>query len=432
MSEAAVSAGTTVWSGVRLRGAPARVAGRLLAVEVAAVGATLPALLAAPLTSTLLLRLVLLVGLGTIFEEISLKVGKLRQLITSGPLADLTSVWTFAAAIALPAGYAALFAVVIRFDVWFHRNRASGTAVYREIYTGATIVIAVLATGAVRANIESRVANVPWSLVTAAAIVSAAAVYTYVQRVLVISAARQIYPDADLHLIGSWEDNALELATLCLGAMTGVVLIHQPWVSVLVLLPMVLLQRGALIKDLEEAASTDAKTGLLNATVWHGSARRELARVDRDNATAAVLILDLDHFKSVNDDHGHLFGDAALLAVGTRLKAEVRQYDLLGRFGGEEFVVLLPRVTYGEATAAAERLRLAIASIVYEEFGDAFLQADSPARARNLSVSIGVSLYPEHGTDVDELLHKADAALYAAKHAGRNRVTVALSGDTIH
>jgi diguanylate cyclase (GGDEF)-like protein len=280
----------------------------------------------------------------------------------------------------------------------------------------------------VRTSLEDRLGG-PDAIVTALAVVAAAVAYTVVNRSLVIVAARQIYPGVKLPIIGSWDDNALELATLCLGAMTGIVLLHQPWVSVLVLLPMVLLQRGALVKDLEQAASTDAKTGLLNATVWQGAARRELARVDRDKATAAVLILDLDHFKSVNDDHGHLFGDAALVTVGARLKAELRQYDVLGRFGGEEFVVMLPRVSYAEATAAAERLRAAIASIAYDEFAGTMLEADSPARARSLSVSVGVALYPDHGADVEELLLKADAALYVAKRTGRNRVTVATDAD---
>jgi len=424
MSDAGTDAGT-VWTGARLRDAPRKIFYAFVLVEFTAAVLLVVALLAAQPTSAIFTRFSALVVLCVVFEEISLQAGKMRLLISAGPQSDMTSVWTFAATLVLPAGFAAIFALVSFGDLWLRKYRTSGRPAYREVYTAAVVALSCLGTTAVRANVENQLTGLPDALVTAVAIVFAAVAFTAINRGLIFFAARLIYPDAKLPVIGSWEDNALELATLCLGAMTGVVLLHQPWVSVLVLLPMVLLQRGALVKELEQAASTDAKTGLLNATVWQEAARRELARVDREEVGAAVLILDLDHFKSVNDDHGHLFGDAALLAVSTRLKAELRQYDVVGRFGGEEFVVMLPRVTAAEASAAAERLRAAIGSIAYDDFAGTLIDADSPARTRTLSVSIGVALFPDHGAELEELLHKADAALYVAKRTGRNRVTVA-------
>jgi diguanylate cyclase (GGDEF)-like protein len=130
-----------------------------------------------------------------------------------------------------------------------------------------------------------------------------------------------------------------------------------------------------------------------------------------------LLLIDLDHFKAVNDNFGHLVGDAALQAVGLRLKRELRQYDVVGRFGGEEFVALLPGVDTTDAAAAAERIRAAIASISLAEMGTA---TDS-----TLTASLGVAMYPLHGDDLGEVLRAADTALYLAKSAGRDRVTVA-------
>ncbi|MCL2781985.1 MAG: GGDEF domain-containing protein, partial [Actinomycetia bacterium] len=128
---------------------------------------------------------------------------------------------------------------------------------------------------------------------------------------------------------------------------------------------------------------------------------------------AVVLLLDMDHFKEVNDEHGHLVGDDVLRAVGQSLRGTVRDFDTVGRFGGEEFVAWLPRAGRDDGVAVAERLRAAIARI------------DVPNMSGWLSVSIGLACFPEHGTTVEELLKAADTALYRAKNAGRNRVTVA-------
>ena len=137
-------------------------------------------------------------------------------------------------------------------------------------------------------------------------------------------------------LFGTAEENALEVATLCLGGMTGLTVIYTPWLTVLSIIPLVVLQRGALIKQLEVAATTDPKTGLLNAVAWRQIAQKEIARAARDRHTVALMIIDMDRFKAVNDTHGHLVGDAVLVAVAERLTAElraVRQHRPLRRRG---------------------------------------------------------------------------------------------------
>ncbi|HEY3737721.1 MAG TPA: GGDEF domain-containing protein [Jatrophihabitans sp.] len=415
------AASPSVWTGARLRGAPRVLSFSLLGLESLALALTVIGLVTAHPSTTTFLRFGTLVGLCLVFEEIALQAGKLRLLVSTGPQPDMTSVWTFAGALVLPAGYAALLAILISVDIWIRRQKATGQYLYRKVYSAATIVLACLTTTAVRSFVEQRVSGIPSGLVTLIAIVAAAIVYTAVNRLLIILAARLANPQARLPIIGSWGDNALELATLCLAAMSGVVLQHEPALCVLILLPMVLLQRGALVKQLETAATIDAKTGLLNAAVWQEAARRELARADREETTAALLVIDLDHFKTVNDTYGHLVGDAALFAVGTRLHNELRQSDMIGRFGGEEFVALLVGVSNAEAMATAERVRAAIASIHLSEI----TTEDADTADLTLTVSVGLALFPEHETGLDALMRVADSALYQAKRAGRNQVRLA-------
>ena len=191
---------------------------------------------------------------------------------------------------------------------------------------------------------------------------------------------------------------------------------HQPLLALLVVPPMFVLQRSVLTKQLEVAATTDAKTGLLNAATWHHVAGVELARAERERQSAALLIIDMDNFKQINDSYGHLVGDDVLKAVADCLAEEMRGYDSIGRFGGEEFVAVLSDVDELDGT---DDLR-------------AHPAADRRARGASrdeglpplteLSASIGVACYPEHGLEVESLLHAADSALYAAKRGGRNRV----------
>jgi diguanylate cyclase (GGDEF)-like protein len=166
------------------------------------------------------------------------------------------------------------------------------------------------------------------------------------------------------------------------------------------------------------AAATDEKTGLFNAFGWRDLASRELARAQRTRSACGVLMVDLDHFKKVNDSHGHLAGDSVLKAVGTLLRAEVRDYDVVGRFGGEEFAVLLPDITEHHAIAIAERIRKAVTELKV----DVNIEDHQVTTVTGLSVSIGVAVCPDSGMVVDRLLLAADTALYKAKSDGRNMV----------
>jgi diguanylate cyclase (GGDEF)-like protein len=133
----------------------------------------------------------------------------------------------------------------------------------------------------------------------------------------------------------------------------------------------------------------------------------------------AVLMIDLDHFKRINDTYGHLTGDDVLAAVAVAISGAVRQGDTVGRFGGEEFVVLLPGIGRADVLGIAERVRVAVG-----ELNVVISTGGGTIRVGGLSVSIGVARFPDAGPALDDVLRSADAALYRAKDAGRNRVAV--------
>jgi diguanylate cyclase (GGDEF)-like protein len=388
----------------------------LLVAELAAVLWMLLALLTEPISRSDLIRFGVLAVLFAAFQQISPRIERMRIRMADSHQIDMTSVWTFAGVIALPSGLSALLAVLISVAMTVLRLRA-GIHPYRQMFTAATVMLACL-TGSAIVNLSStHLAHLSDSAGGAAIVLLALVVYTAVNTTMIAGAiflaARPLPVRA---LFGTAEENALEIATLCLGGMTGLTLVFTPWLTFLSIIPLVVLQRGALIKQLEVAATTDPKTGLLNAVAWRQIAQKEVARAARDRHTVALMIIDMDRFKAVNDTHGHLVGDAVLVAVAELLTAELRQYDSVGRFGGEEFVAILPEVDMATARAVSDRILARIRKLEVSS-------SDAPAvPLGGFSASIGVALYPNNGADVESLLHVADSALYAAKSAGRDRV----------
>jgi len=164
---------------------------------------------------------------------------------------------------------------------------------------------------------------------------------------------------------------------------------------------------------LEFRATHDALTDLWNRPGVIDILEKELSRLKREGTSLGIILADIDHFKRINDAHGHFAGDAALKEIAVRIKDSVRPYDSVGRYGGEEFLVVMPGCTQEEAMQAAERLRLA--------FHDRPLET-SEGRF-NTTISLGVvSADGRADLDLETLIRAADKALYRAKHAGRNRV----------
>ncbi len=168
--------------------------------------------------------------------------------------------------------------------------------------------------------------------------------------------------------------------------------------------------------ELEQLAHSDMLTGLANRRKFIATAVSELDRNDRYLHTTSLIMFDLDHFKVVNDSYGHETGDAVLRALGNQLGECVRHVDLLARLGGEEFGVLLPEFGLTLAATAAERLRVALEK----------LEIPLPSgETLRVTGSFGVAERVRSGETVEELMHRADSALYRAKASGRNKVETA-------
>ena len=180
------------------------------------------------------------------------------------------------------------------------------------------------------------------------------------------------------------------------------------------------LERYRFLAVVQRQATVDDLTGLYNHRFLVDSLGQQLALAERLGAPLAILMLDLDHFKLLNDTHGHHAGDLALSAFSRTLVNNVRRADLAARYGGEEFVVVMPNTSAEEAFIVAEKIRLAV------EETDVRLPGAQTVR---LAVSIGVAAYPEHTNAAGELFSLADEALYRAKRTGRHRTCVATAAD---
>ncbi len=400
---------------------PGPVLGAVLTVEVAAVllVARLVLFSGVPIGDAWRLAATIL-GLGLLQAEIVAGVERVRRRIGEALHVDLSSVWTFAAALLLPPVLAAGIAVVLQLHLW-RRSWYPRVPLYRQLFSIATIVLACLAAGGV-ARLTRPGDPAVLSGLGLGTIALALLTYAVVNTALVAGAIIMSSPQPDIAAaVGEWDDNALELATLSLGALTAVGLVVNPFLVVFSLPAVLLLHRAVLVRHLQEAVNTDDKTGLLTAAAWHTRAELELTRPGA--APSAVLVMDLDHFKDVNDHHGHVAGDIVLGAVADGLAGEVRDHDLVGRFGGEEFVVLLAGVDGSggdDVLAIAERIRLRVTALRVE-----IPTPDGPLTVAGLTASIGAAVHPIHGEDVSALLQAADAALYVAKRAGRNTVRLA-------
>jgi len=217
----------------------------------------------------------------------------------------------------------------------------------------------------------------------------------------------------------------LETSLVCLAGLLAAAMSIQLWLIAFIFPPILVLHRALFVRQLERAARTDGKTGLLTAGAWHELATAHLDAARRRGHRAAVLVVDIDHFKRINDRYGHLAGDAVLARVAATLQSQVRTHDAVGRFGGEEFVVLLPLsdpepAAQAEMAAVAERVRAAVAGLQI----DVAAAGGAPWTDR-VTVSIGGAAFPVHGDHLLGVVAAADAALFAAKRAGRDAVRLA-------
>ena len=173
-----------------------------------------------------------------------------------------------------------------------------------------------------------------------------------------------------------------------------------------------LLAKEELARELKRLASTDHLTGVLNRRAFMEIAEKEFLRAKRYDRPLSILMLDVDHFKRINDSHGHAIGDRVLKALADETQACIRTHDVLGRLGGEEFAILVPETGEEEPRVIANRIRERLAG----------LSIPTPSGPVGLTASIGVAACSRVTSSFDEMLSLADTAMYVAKHSGRNRV----------
>ena len=340
----------------------------------------------------------------------------------AGLVKDVHAIWELPLALLLPPLYA-LLVPIPRMALVQWRVRA--TLVHRRVFTAAAVglsygaasaVFHVIAPLAVAAAPGPQARVLAWTLAAA----SCGVLKSAVNKVLVMTAVKGADPGASVREnLFSREPLFHDVAELSVGIMVARTVAPSPFLSLGALPLVALLHRSFRHAQLVNASRIDAKTGLLNVGTWLREARLETARAARARAPLCVAIADIDHFKHVNDSFGHLAGDAVLAAVASTLNSLLRDGDLTGRFGGEEFCILLPGTDVAEARQIAERLRDKISRIVTPVAGGAGSQ---------VTISVGVAALGSSRRDLDELLAAADHALYRAKEEGRNRVCVLSAG----
>jgi diguanylate cyclase (GGDEF)-like protein len=337
----------------------------------------------------------------------------------AGASRDMLAAWTLPIALLLPPVYALLAPIPL--TAW-KQVRVGRSPLYRRVFSAASLGMEGFARSVVFHLLLGPLARAVSQGGARAALavgvgLGCAVVLAQLNTLVIATAAKMATPELTwAALLWQRENLVLDLGELCVGVLVALAWTVTP-VSVLVALPpMMLLHRSLTHAQLRAAARTDAKTGLLNPTSWQQEAEREIARALRVGRPLAVVIADLDHFKAVNDTYGHLIGDQLLIAAADALRASSRSYDVLGRFGGEEFVALLPDTDPFEAQRITRRLGRQVAA--------ATVPADDGEPVQ-VTVSIGAAVLGTNGSDLTELLHAADIALYQAKSAGRDRVLFA-------
>jgi len=406
---------------------PARVF--LLGVEAAGLALTVILVLRQPVSGLALMRVGALAVLGIGYVEGAARVERIKHYLGAGTVfSDQMSVWLFAATLTVPPGWAALLVIVLYTHATWQRRRDHSGLPYRAAFTAATVVLAVVTASAVLSTAgPEQVLTGGWR--GPVLVVVALTVYTSVNFGVLLSGMwLTARPPSVRVLLPSTDVLGYEIATLILGVVAAQFLLTTPALTPVVVGLAALLHRSSLVKALHHRARTDTKTGLLSHPAWTEYAETALARAKATNSPFSVMFCDLDHFKAINDAHGHLVGDEVLTAVADCLRRELRDHDGIGRFGGEEFVVFLA-LSPEQAEQVATRIRVTIAAL-------------RPTPGVRVTISIGLAHHPartpgagqppppgrtgdQNSAELTGMVARSDAAMMAAKAAGRDRVCTA-------
>ena len=366
-------------------------------------------------------RFALLLGCGLVSVAATPRMAYLQ----GGMTRDFLTVWVMPIAILLPPVYAVVTPVpLLVLTQWrIHRGivyrRAFTAAALGLAYGGASYVFRLFPASFAGGTIGTGMHALTWTVAVALCEVIGGRGH----RFLILGGIKLADPSARL-IEQELNREALQgdFAEFDLGVLITVVVAVNPVLAVFAVPTVLLCRRFMMHAQLVAQSRLDTKTGLLNASTWEREAAAEITRALRTQSPLALALVDIDHFKAVNDTYGHLVGDKALRAVTDALRSQLRAYDLAGRFGGEEFVVLLPHAREADALNVAERLRAHIAAMSIP-VGDDIVSGPFV----KLTISVGVAALDGAGRELTDMLAAADAALYYAKETGRNKTHVITS-----
>ncbi len=266
-------------------------------------------------------------------------------------------------------------------------------------------------------------APAPGALAAPLAILLALAVFTFVNHLLI---GLVIWLARNETLVQSGVFARLTLmidySLLCLGAGAALLWQLNPLAVVVTVIPLYLISQTLRVPTLERQTDTDAKTGLYNARYFDKALDKELAKAKRLDRALTVVVADLDLLRNVNNLYGHLAGDIVLKGIAQILQRSVRAYDVVARFGGEEFTLLMPEVTPEAAVTRLETIRLAIENAEFE-----VATSVDPIR---VTMSFGIASYEHPDQQPNQIMHNADLAVYHSKLNGRNRISLHKRGQT--
>jgi diguanylate cyclase (GGDEF)-like protein len=353
----------------------------------------------------------LLLACGAISVELTRRAGQ-----TGGVVRDVYAIWDLPVALLLPPLYVLLVPIP---RMILTQARIRQTPLVRRAYSAAALGLAYAAASVVFHHSVSLLGTSTGTGVWTLLVVGCGVLRLALNDGLVLTAVKGSAPETRLRSeITGTEALFGSSAELALGTLVTFVAAHVALAAVLALPLVITMQRSLRHSQLLAEASVDAKTGLLNDRTWRRRAAEEVERAVQAGVPLAVGILDIDHFKAVNDTYGHPAGDQVLEGLAAVVTAQLRGAALIGRTGGEEFAFVLPDATPRAAIEAAERLRKTIPLTVFRFDGT------SGQGLVCITVSIGMVVTARPGRNLGRYYGSADRALYAAKHSGRDAVWV--------
>ncbi len=356
-----------------------------------------------------------LLGCTTLAVELSRKAGE-----QGGMIKDVQGVWELPVAILLPPLYA-LIAPAVRMSLTQWRVRRAPP--HRRVFSIASIGLSYGAASVTFHGLAGLLPAQPGgsaahaTLWTALVMVSVL-VKSALNKAVIVTAVKATEPAATIRVeVFSREPLYNDIAEICISVLVTYGVAGNPVLALAALPVVTLLQRSLRHVQLVNDARADSKTGLLNSATWEREATTEVARAVRTGTPLAVALLDIDRFKVINDTYGHLVGDQVLRELARGLGVFLREYDRAGRFGGEEFSLLLPQTKAVDAFRIAERVRANVADL------SIIAPGASGGERVHVTVSIGVAALDSGSRrEYAELMAAADAALYRAKAGGRDQV----------